>query len=259
MQPSSYKHGSNKVLCDVSGWFVSEKLDGMKGRWIDGNMFTRSGHELKIPDWFRQLLPKRDIEGELYFGPNTFHHTASLRATSKQILSTVWDKVSFRVFDVVDYSLIWMERQVELLELFPTSTERISIVKWEAVNTPKDVENQFQRVLKKGGEGVIIADPWGLYKDGHVESILKYKALHEREAIITGYQTGNENRLKSLIVRDVDRENIQFNIGTGLKLAERFDYEKKFPIGAMVSYNYELLGANGKPRTPIFKGVRIDL
>jgi hypothetical protein len=76
--PTEYYFVDNngKKLCDVKGWYMSEKLDGIKGRWIKGKFVSRSGKVLEAPDSFLKLLgvcePEFDVEGELYFGKNTF-------------------------------------------------------------------------------------------------------------------------------------------------------------------------------------------
>lgn len=81
------KHG-------IGGWFVSEKLDGMRAFWDGGvtrdtlkedvpwantskdaryikkqvctGLWTRYGHIIHAPDWFLDRLPKIPLDGELY-------------------------------------------------------------------------------------------------------------------------------------------------------------------------------------------------
>lgn len=261
MQPSPYKK-SGKRICNTIGWYMSEKLDGMKGRWINGKFLTRSGQEIKAPKWFIKLLPKFDVEGELYFGKNTFHRTGSLRSSSNQ---KSWETVCYYIFDLVDYNLCWLDRQAFLSESIQ-KTDHIKLVKWEKVSSLSHLEKTYNKITEQLGEGIVIANPRGFYQDGHVEQILKYKAVQDSEAVIIGYNTDDKNvRLCSFIVHPINshtqkpNKKISFNIGTGLKVPQRYNYETKFPIGTIVSYTYELMGKNGKPRTPIFKGVRIDI
>lgn len=260
MQPSSYKK-KNIYRCDPTGWWWSIKYDGMKARWIDRKLITRSGKTIPAPTWFIELLPDTDIEGELYFGLNTFHKTATLR--SRSIKSKhAWDNVTFLIFDLVDYKLSWFDRQQKLflLELKPP----LQLVTWKKVKSPKHLEKRYKQVINNGNEGVIIADPKGMYIDGYVDHVLKYKAVNDCEAIIVGYNT-NENgkRLASFEVHPMvggkPRKTITFNIGTGLKLLDRVKFWERFPIGTVIRYSYEVMGKNGKPRTPIFQGIRNDL
>lgn len=263
MQPSPYKKGKKRI-CDPTGWWWSEKLDGMKGRWIDGKLITRSGLAINAPKWFINLLPKGiDIEGELYFGKNTFHKTASLRSSStSRTSSNSWKKIEFYVFDIIDYELTWFERQQKLFTINFESP--IFLVKWKKVKSIKSLEKRFSTVIEQGGEGVVIANPSGKYVNGHVDHMLKYKKIIDCEAIVIGYKTNSDgDRLASLIVNPLvgknPRKKITFNIGTGLKIAQRRNYQKYFPIGTVVKYSYELIGVNGKPRSPVYMGIRNDI
>jgi DNA ligase-1 len=252
MQPNSYKQ-NGKRICNPVGWYMSEKLDGMKGKWINGELRTRNENILKPPKWFKKLLPTEyNLEGELYFGKNSFHKTGSLR--SHDPLS--WDKVEFHIFELIDYNLNWLDRKRKLKEIINVN-DKIRIVKWKKILDCNHVEEKLKSIIEKNGEGLILADPNGMYVDGYVDHILKYKQKKDREAIVVGYKTDEEcKRLTSLIVKD---RKIIFNIGTGLKIKHRYNFEERFPIGSIISYWYEIIGKNGKPRTPIFKGVRIDV
>lgn len=262
MQPSSYKKKGVRI-CDIKGWFLSEKLDGMKGRWINGKMYTRSGHTIDVPEKFAVQLPKKyDIEGELYFGKGKFHKTGVFRRNSnnsplhRQILVNSWKKIEFHIFDLIDYKLTWIERQ-DILSKIITETKCVKLVSWKKVKSDVYLEKCFNTVIKDGGEGIILADPCDIYEDGKVGQILKYKKQHDTEAIIIGYKTDDsENRLASL---EVKMGKIRFNIGTGFKVKHRYKYKKKFPVGSKVTFSYELIGKNGKPRSPVFKGIRVDL
>lgn len=261
MQPNSFKK-SGQRLCNPTGWYMSEKLDGMKGRWINCKFVTRSGQHIETPDWFIKLLPDFDVEGELYFGKNSFHRTGSLRSSSN---TKIWEQVVFHIFDTIDHKLTWLERQHKLVANI-VENDRIKLVRWTKVKSLAHLETEYKKIVGDFGEGVVIADPWGIYENGHVDQILKYKAVREREAVIIGYNTDdNGNRLTSFEVHPINEhtgkpeKKITFNIGTGLKAPQRYNFRKCFPIGTIVTYTYELLGKNGKPRTPIFKGIRIDL
>ncbi len=265
MQPNSYKRKGKKI-CDPTGWYMSEKLDGMKGRWIGGRLMTRSNLIINAPEWFIDLLPNVDIEGEFYFGQNSFHRTGSLRRTRS---GKAWKTVCFYVFDIIDYELTWIERQKKLKIISESfDGEKIQMVVWKRVKSPKHAEKYFNKIIKNEGEGIILADPWGIYEDGHVNHMLKYKALKNAEAIVYDYRIDSSGkRLASFYVYAIEyvrgkpkvNKKISFNIGTGLKIKQRFNYKEKYPIGTVITYSYELMGKNKKPRTPIFKGIRADV
>lgn len=52
---------------DPTGWYMSEKLDGVRCFWNGRNMYTRNGNIFYPPDWFKALLPKTlALDGELW-------------------------------------------------------------------------------------------------------------------------------------------------------------------------------------------------
>ena len=59
------------------------------------------------------------------------------------------------------------------------------------------------------------------------------------------------------------KKTIQFEIGTGIGLTadlrkEIWDNREKY-LGSLVTFSYQGVGPNGKPRFPSFKGFRKDL
>src|SRR5207244_5075318 len=57
---------------DPAGWWLSEKLDGVRAYW-DGNHFlSRLGNIYHAPDWLTTGLPKEPLDGELWLGRKQF-------------------------------------------------------------------------------------------------------------------------------------------------------------------------------------------
>ena len=51
----------------VQGWYMSEKLDGVRCFWNGSSMYSRNGKLFYPPDWFRKLLPRNlALDGELW-------------------------------------------------------------------------------------------------------------------------------------------------------------------------------------------------
>ena len=49
------------------GWYMSEKLDGVRCFWNGTTMYTRNGNLFFPPDWFKDMLPKDlALDGELW-------------------------------------------------------------------------------------------------------------------------------------------------------------------------------------------------
>ena len=58
---------------DPTGWWMSEKYDGLRGYWDGRKLWTRQGNLIHAPDYFLAELP-RDIalDGELWLGYGKF-------------------------------------------------------------------------------------------------------------------------------------------------------------------------------------------
>jgi DNA ligase-1 len=57
-------HGAS----DVAGWWLSEKLDGVRGYWTGRQFQSRQGNAFHAPDWFTAGLPPVPLDGELWLG-----------------------------------------------------------------------------------------------------------------------------------------------------------------------------------------------
>jgi len=53
----------------ISGWLMSEKLDGVRALWDGARLVSRNGNEFAAPAWFIAALPAgMALDGELYMG-----------------------------------------------------------------------------------------------------------------------------------------------------------------------------------------------
>ena len=56
----------------ITGWLMSEKLDGVRCYWNGSEMFTRNGKPFYAPDDWKARLPKMALDGELWTGRDDF-------------------------------------------------------------------------------------------------------------------------------------------------------------------------------------------
>ena len=57
---------------DLAGWWMSEKLDGVRAYW-DGEAFvSRLGNQFLAPAWFTADLPADTLDGELWVARKKF-------------------------------------------------------------------------------------------------------------------------------------------------------------------------------------------
>src|SRR5258708_562763 len=82
---------------DLSGWWMSEKLDGVRAYWDGKQFLSRQGNLYHAPDWFIEGLPTSPLDGELWIGRKKFQRTVSI--VRRQDKPDLWSEVLFLVFD----------------------------------------------------------------------------------------------------------------------------------------------------------------
>src|SRR5437879_1085254 len=63
---------------DPTGWWMSEKLDGVRAYWDGKQFLSRQGNRYFAPDWFVAGLPLEPLDGELWIGRKQFQRTVSI-------------------------------------------------------------------------------------------------------------------------------------------------------------------------------------
>ena len=82
---------------DLTGWWMSEKLDGVRAYWDGKQFLSRQGNLFHAPDWFVDGLPAVPLDGELWIDRKKFQRTVSI--VRRQDKSDLWKEVRFLVFD----------------------------------------------------------------------------------------------------------------------------------------------------------------
>ena len=81
----------------MTGWWISEKLDGVRAYWDGKELLSRTGNTYPAPDWFIKDFPKdMHLDGELWCGRAKFQETVSIVRTEG---SENWKTVMYHVFD----------------------------------------------------------------------------------------------------------------------------------------------------------------
>jgi len=125
-------------------------------------------------------------------------------------------------------------------------------------HTPCKGTSHLREYLKEvqapGGEGLMLRQPGSLYMAGRSNTLLKVKEFIDAEGTVTGYEPGkgkHKGRVGALVMMTDWGE--PFSVGTGLSDRER---EKPPSIGSRVTYRYQELTQDNKPRFPVFVAVR---
>jgi len=96
---------------NVTGWVMSEKLDGVRGYWDGKQLFTRGGITLSPPKDFLAEFPPFAIDGELFSQRDQFAEISSIVRSQQD---KGWHKLKLYVFDVPDAKGNLFERLAQL-------------------------------------------------------------------------------------------------------------------------------------------------
>jgi DNA ligase 1 len=241
---------------DLSGWWRSEKLDGVRAYWDGKQFLSRQGNIYHAPDWFVKDIPSVALDGELWIGRKAFQRTVSI--VRRQDKNDLWNEVRFLVFDAPAASGSFEERLRYLNEALPGSSIKFAGVHEHRVcGDVRGLRAELARIESLGGEGLMLRQPGSKYVAGRSTTLLKVKTFHDAEAIVIAHQPGagrHKGRLGALLVQLAD--GAEFAVGTGFSDRER---ESPPPIGAAITFRYQELSEAGVPRFPSFIRVRPDL
>lgn len=240
---------------DVSGWLMSEKLDGVRGYWDGKQMLSKNGHAFSPPAAFIRDLPPFPVEGELWGGRGTFEQTASI--VMKQQPHDGWLQLKFALFDVPQAPGGFTARIVKAKDWFVAHPSIYAfVIPQVPVRDPAHLQQELLRIEELGGEGLIVRMPEAFYAGGRSPEILKVKHYQDAEATVVAHLPGkgrNEGRLGSLLVALAD--GTQFKLGSGFSDAER---QSPPPIGTVVTFKFYGKYQSGIPKFPSFIRIQRD-
>ena len=239
---------------NITGWVVSEKLDGVRAIWDGKNLRSRRGKIINAPEGWSAGFPPFFVDGELYTARGEFEQLVSI--VSSSVPDERWSRVKFCAFDLPKEQKN-LSAKMEILRNFIASSgaQNLLIVQQTPVSTHADVQAYFDRVIAAGGEGVVLRDPNALYESGRSDKILKYKKTHDSECKVVKINPGygkNEGKMGSLSCVDL-RSGAKFKVGTGFSDEMRANPPK---VGTIITYQYQNLTREKKPRFPVFLRVR---
>ncbi len=240
---------------DLTGWWLSEKLDGVRAYWDGKRFVSRLGNEFFAPEWFTQSLPDAVLDGELWGGRKQFQRTVGI--VKRQDRSPLWKDLLYVVFDAPAHGGVFEERLAHSQSLLePSSIPHVRVLEQSECRGIDHLREELARVEALGGEGLMARRPRSRYEVGRSSSLLKVKNFHDAEAKVIGHAPGagrHKGRLGALIAELED--GTRFNIGTGFSDVER---DNPPPVGSIVTFRYQELSNGGVPRFPSYVGLRAD-
>ncbi|HEV3255317.1 MAG TPA: DNA ligase [Gemmataceae bacterium] len=239
----------------VTGWWLSEKLDGVRAYWDGSRFLSRLGNPFHAPGWFTAGLPPDPLDGELWLARKAFQRTVGI--VRRQDQTDLWKEVRYLVFDAPAQGAGFEQRLRLVQALLKKHSPPYATAHPHAPCRGIDhLREELARVEAVGGEGLMLRQPGSRYAAGRSSTLLKVKSFLDAEARVVGHEAGrgrHKGRLGALLVELAD--GTRFAVGTGFSDAER---GQPPPVGSLINFRYQELSDAGVPRFPSFVGVRQD-
>ena len=276
---------------DLSGWALSEKLDGMRCLW-DGNggCFSRAGKDVHVPASLCAQLPVGTaLDGELWLGRGQFQRAMSIvRRTDRD--EAAWAPIEYVVYDAPEAPGGIFERlaaaRAALASVAPSAGGggvSVRVLEHQKCDGNEHVHRRHDQVSAAGGEGLMARHPTAAPRPGRTPDLLKIKRSVDDEALVVGHEGGKGKHTGRMLLRAPTqlstralivhlpacvrlsglgalqlrlRNGKGFNCGTGFT-----DHEREHPpaVGSVVTFQYFELTDGGIPRFPRYLRVRPDV
>ena len=240
---------------DLAGWWMSEKLDGVRAYWDGRQFLSRQGNLFHAPDWFVEHLPGTPLDGELWLARKSFQRTVSI--VRRQDKCDLWRELRYVVFDAPAVNDVFERRLEHLRETLAGGGSKFALIHEQQLCRGVDhLSEELARVDVLGGEGLMVRQPGSKYEAGRSSTLLKIKRFHDAEARVIGHLPGAGRHKGRLGALEVELPNgTRFSVGTGFSDVQR---ENPPPIGSTITFRYQELSDGGVPRFPSFVRLRRD-
>ncbi|TNY21110.1 DNA ligase/mRNA capping enzyme [Rhodotorula diobovata] len=261
---------------DPTGWWISEKLDGVRAYWDgDSTLWSRVGNPFDAPSSFTSRLPQgHELDGELFIGRDRFDETSGI---VRSRLSPRWADLRYMVFDIPSQGSKPFEARLAALDkLFPGANPEtvtahsaaelnpkeeggvVRVVEHEKCDGWEHLLNRLEEVKAKGGEGLMLREPKSKYVNKRSTTLLKVKTFYDAEARVVSHEPGKGKYagLVGALECVMEDGKTKFSVGSGLTDERRANPP---PVGSVVTYRFQELTKAGIPRFPTFVGERFDV
>ncbi len=235
-------------------YLVSEKLDGVRAYWDGRSLKFRSGRVIHAPAWFIASFPAHPLDGELWMGRHTFERLSAAVRRDKPD-DAEWKRITYQLYEWPGGSGSFSDRIAALqVSVAQADVRWLRVLPQVRGTDQAALKSQLMKVVRGGGEGLMLHRADALWQTGRSDILLKLKLQQDAEATVVGYEPGQgkyRGMLGALVV--VMPDGRRFRLGTGFTDAARRNPPS---IGSVVTYRYRDLTASGLPKFVSFWRVR---
>jgi DNA ligase-1 len=239
---------------DVSRYWVSEKLDGVRALW-DGKLLRfRSGNPVPAPQWFVDALPRQPLDGELWLGRGSFDRLSAIvrRQTPDD---AEWRRVRYMIFELPDTSGSFTDR-IRGIETIVAAAGLpwLQAVPQFRLPDVAALQKKLRDIVHSGGEGLMLHRADAAYETGRSNALLKLTPWLDAEATVVAHLPGKGKYSGMTGALQMEMpDGRRFALGSGLSDALR---RNPPPLGTLITYRFRELTQNGMPRFPRYLRVR---
>ncbi len=238
---------------DVTGWLMSEKLDGVRAYWSGSDLLTRQGNRIAAPSWFTEGLPPFELDGELWSKRGDFERIQSI--VSRNQPHEGWRELSYNIFEVPHAEgglLARLDKLQTFLRAHPLA--HVRVIEQIPCRGAEHLQARLQAVEAMGGEGLVVRHPDTPYTTGHSDQSLKVVSFETMEGEVVGYREGKGKYtgMTGALELEIDGAR-RLLLGSGLSDEQR---REPPPLGTLVTFKYRGLTSGGLPKFATFLRIR---
>jgi DNA ligase-1 len=141
-----------------AGFWLSEKLDGVRFLWTGTRFHTRNGKDLHPPAWFTEGLPPVRLDGELYAGRGGFDFLVS----QIQKRGGDWQGITYQIFELAVLR-VPIESRLSMLARLRLPAH-VGLVKHRPCTGWQDLDETEAALVGQGAEGLVLREPGSCYR-----------------------------------------------------------------------------------------------
>ena len=263
----------------VKAWpylLLSEKYDGWRLVYnhLSKTFTTRTGKILPVPEYITSEMNKIysdfaaefnfDLDGEYWGGYGMF---SKISEDNSDTGTSLGDQMYFKIYDIINTTMTFEQRHDILNDLRTKINQQshIQIVDHIKINISNScggiendnfdqiIRNKMNEIVSKGGEGIIVRNPYGKYLPGQRSyNILKLKPIEFTELIVMAHHVtesklkipNNQDYVSSLICYTEDGDDLRITWG---------NRKQKAPsVHSVIRIKYSQLTVAGIPKFPSY-------
>lgn len=240
---------------NITEYFVSEKLDGVRAYWDGNNLVTRSGKKIHVPQWFVSKWPETPLDGELWSKRGDFQNIVSCIRRLPKNQQDCWQNIRFHVFDLPAEQDRFEQRFNKYNKLIQQiDSPTLIAIPQSRVGNIRQLNALLQQIVTNGAEGLMLHHQDAYYQNGRNAKLMKYKQYFDAEAQVVKHIAGKgkyTGKMGAILVQLPDGQ--QFKIGTGFSDHER---NNPPPVGSIVTYRYIGKTDRGIPKFASYLRIR---